>query len=283
MSRPPLNDINTQPGLIELGGIPPLAPVAVFNFDGIENLLETKGFQVLHYQHALIPDRQTLNGPVDPNTQGASLRGVMYYSVREMRSVPQSFKLEDKLTVQGLYGVGTVLLNVTGSYMDFGKDRAHVSKRDLLVFPTVTDKTRQLLEWNPTGPMKLHYKIKGIDLLFDTDAYYQEGSDYQIINGEICWMTTGRKPRFDNGQPSILSCVYWYTPIYIVHDLPHSLRIIPSNPEGNANFPREATYAPQLVIAKPSTLMEEDSIIDWTSLPPYNGYPASKNTTGGSR
>lgn len=283
MSRPPLTETNDEQGLINLGNIPGAAPVASFNIDGIESLIQTKGFRCLHYQHALSPDKDTLIGPVDPNTQGASLRGVIYYSVRELRSVPQSFKLEDRLTIQGLYGLGSVLMNVSGHYIDQGKERAHLAKRDLIIFPEVTDKARQYIEWNPTGPMKLNYRVKGVDLLFDRNTYYQEGSDYQIVDGEISWLKNGRKPNFAAGKPAILSVVYWFTPIYIVHDLPHSLRIIPSNDEGSAQFPRETTYAPQLVIARPSTVMEEKDLMDWKALPPYPEYPSSSNSTGGSR
>ena len=276
MSRPPINDINDSTGLIHLGSIPAQAPVASFNAPAFENLIDTKGFRVIHYQHALLPDKTVLNGPVNPETQGASLRGVIYLTARELRSVPQSFKLEDRLTVQGLYGVGTVMMNVTGNYADNGRERAHISKRDLLVFPDVTDKTRQLAEFNLTGNTKFNYKIKGIEFLFDAKRQYAEGVDFSISNGEIAWLSGGVKPE----AGSILSAVYWYTPIYIVQDLPHSLRIIPSNDFGHAAFPREATYAPQLLVLKPSTLLEEN-LLDWKELPPYPEYANTPNVTGG--
>lgn len=282
MSRPPLNDQNTEQGLVDLGSIPGLSPVAVFNLPGVENLLQTKGFRILHYQHALLPDRETLHSPDNPNTQSASLRGVMFYSVRELKSVPQKFTLDQRLTIQGLYGVGTLMVNCTGHYTDGDKAQSQLSQRDLLVFPDLTDKARQLLEWHPTGPMRAQYKIKGVDLLFDRDTFYQEGADYDIVDYKIQWRKEGRKPRMVDGKPAILSMVYWYTPIYIVQNLPHSLRVIPSNDSGHASQPREMEYAPQLAIIKPSTIMEEKDIMDWTSLPPYAGYSASKNTTGGS-
>jgi hypothetical protein len=283
MTRPPLNDKNIEQGLIDLGPIPGEAPVAVFNLAGIENLLQTKGFRAWHYQHALLPDVDVLGGPENPLTTAASLRGVMYYSVRELRIVPQQFKLEDRLTVQGLYGVGSAMFNVTGNYTDGDKGQAHVAKRDLLVFPDLTDKARQRVQWNPTGPMRLNYKIKGIDLLFDSTTYYTQGVDYEIVDGKIAWLAKGRKPKITDGKPAVLSCVYWFTPIYIVENLPHSIRVIPSNDFGHAAFPREMTYAPQLVVAKPSTLFEEDNPLDWAALPPYPEYPDSANTTGGSR
>jgi len=282
MTRPPLKDINITPGLIDLGPLPGLAPVAVFDIAGVENLLETKGFKAFHYSHMLLANRETLHGPDDPITTAASLRGVLYYSVREMRVVPTQFKLEDKLTVQGLYGVGSVMFNITGNYTDGSKEPAYVSKRDLLVFPDLTDKARQLFEWNPNGPMRLHYKVKSIERLIDENTEYQEGSDFRIKDYKIEWLPKGRKPKFVNGQPAILSVVYFYTPIYIVENLPHSIRVIASNSEGSASLPREMTYAPQLLVCRPSTLMEEDNLLDWFSLPPYPEYGVSKNTTGGS-
>lgn len=284
MSRPPLDDKNNKEGLVDLGPIPGFAPVASFNIDGIENLLQTKSFVALHYRHALNPDRESLNGPVDPNTQAAH-RGVQYYSVRPLGIVPQQFKIEDRLTAQGLWGVGSVLINVTGQYLDEGVDKkTHIRPRDLIYMPTLTDITEQLFEYNPTGPQRLNYQIKGVDYLVDGERnIYQEGRDFIIKNGMLEWTKDGLKPKFKNGKGDILTCVYYYSPLYVVVNLPHSLRVIPSNEFGHAALPREATYAPQLVVAKPSTVMQEEGLLNPLDLPPFPQYPDSKNTTGGSR
>jgi hypothetical protein len=277
MSRPPLKDRNYRTGLIGLGTIPNQAPVASFNIEGIENLLQTKAFDALHYVHAPLPDRHTLGAPANPNTQGAQ-RGVFFYDVRTIGVVPQQFKLEDKLTVQGLWGVGSVLMNVTGHYRDGDQGPAHIRNRDLIVIPSLTDLTDQQVEYNPTGPIRLQYLVKGVDYLSDGKLLFHEDADFVIQNGRIAWTKDGRKP----DQGAVLTIVYYHCPIFIVSSRPHSLRIIPSNPEGHGAFPRDAVYAPQLLVVKPSTIIEEDNLMDWTALPQYNDYPSSPNTTGGS-
>jgi len=283
MTRPPIDDINTTQGYPNLGPIPSLAPVASFNLSQIENLLLTKSFLAYHYRHAPNPDRNALLAPVNPNEQAAH-RGVRYYAVRPLGIVPYSFKLEERLQVQGIWGQGTVVFNVTGQYLDNGTEKnTYIRERDIIVLnPTITTMTQQLVEYNPTGPQKLNYRVKGVDYLADDTNVYQEGRDFQILNEQIVWVDGGLKPRVINGQPAVLTCVYFMTPIYIVQNLPHSLRIIPSNDSGHGAFPREAVYAPQLVIAKPSTIMEENDILGFYNLPPFPDYRDSQNTTGGS-
>lgn len=282
MSRPPLKDRNTTKGLVDLGPIPDLSPVASFNIGGIHNLLETVSFKAIVYHSAYLPDQETISSPMNPNTQGAQ-RGFFYYSAREIGVVPQSFKLEDRLTVQGIYGAGSALFNVTGTYLDGDREVAYVKNRDLIVLPDITEPYPQKIEFNPNGPQKLLYKAKGVDYLADNKTVYNEGFDFEVVNGLIHWLPNGRKPFFSNGKGAVLSIVYYHNPIYIVQNLPHNLRLIPSNPQGHAAYPREETYAPQLLIVKPSTIMEESDIMDWTALPDYNEYPNSSNTTGGSR
>jgi hypothetical protein len=281
MSRPPLKDRNSKGGLIGLGAIPDQAPVASFNIAGIESLLQTKSFEAVHYLHAPLMDRETLGAPANPNTQGAQ-RGVFYYSARKIGVVPQQFKLEDRLTVQGLWGIGSAIFNVTGHWLDGDKEQAHFRNRDLLVIPSLTDLVDQQIEYNPSGPLRLNYLAKGVDYLSDGRILYNEGFDFEIRDGLIYWLDGGRKPTFGSGKGAILTVVYWMTPIFIVQSKPHSLRIIPSNEIGHGAPPRDAVYAPQLLIVKPSTIIEEKDLMDWTALPQYGDYPDSLNTTGGN-
>jgi len=292
MKRPPLNDINNNPGLINLGPIPSQAPVASFNINQIESLIRTKGFVCIHYKHAYNPNSESVNSPVLPNNQ-AAFRGLRYYDPRPLYHVPQGFKMEDWLAAQAIYEKGSVLFNISGQYYDVGvrpqaednpMDKVvHLRSRDLLVFPTLTDMSQQKFEYNPTGPCKLQYKAKGVDFLFDSERDYVSGRDYSLNDlGQLVWLDGGLRPDFRNGKGAVCSIVYYYTPIYIVWDQMHHLRVIPSNDAGFAGLPRLATYAPQQIVCKPSSLIEEADILDWSALPPMPEYPASANTTGGS-
>ena len=280
--RPQLNDINNETGLMGIGPLPSKAPVAAFNLDQIENLLITKGFTAYHYKHALNPQRETLQGGENPNTLGAQ-RGVIYYEVRELKAVPQNFRLEDVLNVQGIYKPESVLINITGNYTDGDKEPIYVRPRDLIVLnPTITDVAEQLVEYNPNGPIRLNYKVKGVDYIATTDQKFRQDIDFDVKDNVIRWLSGGKKPKFVNGKGEILSIVYYITPVYIVQAVPHNLRVLPDNEIGHGALPRHARYAPQLIIAVQSHLREPNDLLDFTALPPYSGNPNSANVTGGT-
>lgn len=281
MAQPPLIDNNSKTGMMGIGSLPSQSPVASFNVDGIKNLLDTKSFIAYHIRSAPNPNKETLSSPVNPNTLAGGHRGRIYYGIRPLGVVPQQFKMEDRLVAQGVWGKGSVLFNVTGEYMDNGPDKVvHIRNGDIIAInDTITTLTEQLFEYNPSGPQRLNYKVKGVDVLFDEDGDYQEGRDFNIVNYQIVWVDGGKKP---NKIGKILSCVYYHTPIFIVQSLPHWLRIIPSNNMGHGAFTRAATYAPQQIVALQSTHVEENNIMDWFDLPPLPDYPSSGNTTGGS-
>jgi len=284
MTRPPLGDSNSKSGLVSLGPIPSQAPVAAFNMTLHESLLETKGFKCIHYRHALNPTKQEINSPVlNPNTQAASLRGFRYYDPRPLWQVPQQFKLEDKLTAIGIWAQGSVLMTVSGEYDDnLPEKNVQIRNRDLLVMPSLTDIIADVFEYNPHGIQKLKHRVVGVDYLADTKRRYVQDRDFIIEDGGIKWID-GLKPDFIAGQGSVLSCTYFYVPIFVVVDKPHSIRIIPANSTGHAALPRNAIYAPQQVVCRQSNLYDEENPLDFGDLPPYNSYDASANTMGGSK
>lgn len=283
MARPRISDTNTTPGLVSLGSFPSKAPVSVFNGQALDNLIKTKGFEAFHFKSAPSPDRYQMDAPVDPSTQ-AAYQGRIYYDVRPLKNVPQNFQINDRLNVQGIYGVHSVIFNVSGTYEDDREETiVQIKVNDLIMFnETITVPSEQLFEYNPTGPNRLWFKVLGVDYLADNEIIYEEHTDFSIIDGEIYWLPGGTKPHFANGKGAVLTCVYYSNPVYVVTSLPHGVRIIPSNAAGNAAFPREAFYAPQLVVASKLTYMQPNNILDWKSLPPLPEYPASRNTTGGS-
>jgi hypothetical protein len=209
-----------------------------------------------------------------------------YYDPRPVYHIPQRYTLDDQLTAQAVFQKGSVLMNMNSEYEDVQPEKskhAHFRQHDIIIFPGLTDMTAQLFEYNPTGKQKLHYKAKAVDLLFDQKQEYRPDIDFRLTSdGLIEWIKGGRKPDFKDGKGSILSINYYFTPVYIISQMLHSLRVIPSNTTGHASQPREATYAPQQCVCVPSTVMEESSKIDWLALPPLPEWAESLNTTGGS-
>ena len=288
MPRPDYNDVNDEQGLINLGSLPGSAPIAAFNPEMTESLLKTKGIAALHYKHAPNPDRETFAGGVNPNTNAAK-NGWRYYSVRQLKLVAQQFKLEDRLNVQGVFGTGSVLLSVAGHYDDGCKEHAFFRPFDVIVIQSavdgspITTMAEQMAEFNPTGPMKLNFRCEGVDYLADKNRRYCEEQDFIISDGKIVWLNGGQRPSFKDGKGDILSVVYWTKPVYIVQNVPHSIRITPGNEYGHASYPRKAHYAPQLIIAKQAQFrVDSEELLDFSGLPEYNNYSDSGNTTGGS-
>lgn len=284
-----IDDINDISGLFGIGPLPSDAPVAAFNTTLTESLLLTKGFNALHYKHAPSPNRETVIGPMDPNTQEAQW-GFRFYQCRQLKLVPQNFSLENRLNVQGIWGLHTVMLNVTGYYTD-NKDKEPVFCRphDLIVMDTdpmgnaTTIEIDQMLEYNPNGPMRLNFRVEQVAYLADRNRTYLEGQDFEIADGKINWLPAGRKPDFHGGKGAVLSIVYYAKPVYIVKNVPHAIRLLPSNPIGHGALPRKAEYAPQLVIGTQSWIRQDsEELSNFADLPLYPTYRNSPNVTGGT-
>jgi len=275
-------------GLLPIGPLPNAAAVAAFNTTATESLVNSKGFPFTHYFSAPSADRNAFGAPPAPNTQGA-YSGRIYYDSRPLLSVPQNIKLEERLQVQGIYDVYSVVLNVSGHYTDNrpGDNQVYLKHNDLLVPDiSMTVIAEQLFEYNPTGPQRLNFNVVGVQYLADSNIIYEDATDFTVCNGEIVWLDGGTKPKFSNGQGAVLTCVYYTTPIFCVMALPHALRVLPANSAGSGALPRTPTYFPQLVIAKNLTAANinpfDGNLLNPNQPPNLPGYPRGGNTTGGS-
>lgn len=281
MTRPPIADTNATTGLVGLGPIPGEAPVASFNLDQIESLLRTKGFIAYHYKSALNPDRTSVELGANVNTKAAHY-GLIYYEVRQLLVVPQRITLNQTLQLQGNFDSAAVTsLNVTGNYTDGDQSPVYLKPRDIIVLnPTITVLAEQLIEYNPNGPLKLKYRVKGVDLLMSKDVRFKEGLDFEVRSDGLIYWLGGRRPKFHNGKGDVLSINYWISPHYVVNSSPHTLRVIPSNEQGHGGQPRHAKYAPQQVIVAQSHLVEND-LADFFNLPEYVAPNDGPNTHRG--
>lgn len=279
MNGIPLVDINDTPGLMGLGPIPNQAPVAAFQIEQIENLINTKGITAYHYRFAFAPNRNAMIAGVNVNSETANKFGVLFHEVRELKLVPYSLPLRDQMQLDGVYNEGSCVVNVSGHYTDGEKERVYVTPRDLIVLnSTITVQHKQLAEYNSSGDLRLKFRAKAVDYLASENERFEQGVDFNVTpEGTVQWVVSGKRPK----PGEILSAVYWFSPIYIVNNVPHSLRLLPSNSFGHGGLPRELKYAPQLVICRQSHLIESIDV-DFAGLPNYTGYASSGNTNGGS-
>lgn len=265
-----IKDRNISVGAPALGGLPDLAPVASFNVDQVENLLRTKGILAFHLRHALDPDKKTITAGLNvahPNKEYTHI----YYDVRPLRIVPQNFSVRDTLTVMGMHSTGTVMMNVDGKYLDGSSERVFLRNNDLILLnPTITELYTEIFTYTGEGRTKLRYRAVEVDFMAVGNWQGREGTRFEVEadftiteDGYIEWTENGNKPKKDQ----VVSIVYYYRPIFIVSAVPHSLRILPDN-RGSGNPPRDARYAPQLVLVEYSTVRDgPEQTTDWYNLP----------------
>jgi hypothetical protein len=265
MAGIPILDVNATEGLVGIGNIPDSAPVAAFQSEQIENLIQTKGIDAYHYRAAYAPERESVIAGVNVNSESANAFGVLFYEVRKLKLVPYSLKMRDQLQVDGVYGAGSCVLNVAGNYSDGKQERVFISPRDLFVLnPTITTQNKEIIEWPLGTTLKVKYRVLGVDYMATASTRYEQNSDFVVCSdGCIEWVNTANMPK----QGEVVSLVYWFSPVYVVNDVPHSLRLLPSNPQGSGALPRELKYAPQHVICVQSHI--SDHKIDFSNLPTY--------------
>lgn len=258
-----IKDSNNTPGLSGIGNLLGKSPVASFNLDGIQNLIDTKGFLGFHFKSAINPNRNNTTAGLDPTNENGYSR--LFYEVRPVRLVPQNMNLTDVLSRVGLAVQGTALLNLSSQYLDSPDERVHAKTGDLIVLnPTFTEIYDQLLEQPEGNLLSLHYPAREVDYITTASTVFEESVDFVITpEGRIQWQSGGRKPK--TGE--VVSIVYAASPIYIVNRVEHSLRILPSNPSGSGAATRQARYAPQMLLANLSNVRSEKPSFDPFTLP----------------
>jgi hypothetical protein len=281
MSGININEVNKKTGLVGIGPQAPLSPVASFNVDAIQNLIDTKGYFLLHFRHAFNPDRQTVAMGVNVNNEWANYHGVIYYETRVVKGLMVNISYEHRLETDTLYGMASSVLQIGGIYADGLNERVYVRPRDVFVpCAEITEQTSELLEFNNSGPLRCKHKVKDVSYLASNVDVFIKDYDFCIDKetGVIMWLETGRKPL----PKTVLSIVYFFTPAWIVTRVPHTLRLIPSNNQGAGYLPRQLTYAPQQVIVTQNHLQDMNTQLDFSGLPNYSGNFDTSNVSGGS-
>ena len=234
----------------------PFSPAGVFSNDAHDNLLKSKGFKAIHYRHALNPIRRTPDEGVLLDKM--DMTGYRFYDPKELYIVPQNLSWEDSFMVHGVHGKHTMTINHTGKYTDEAGERVFLRSGDLIVLEgedTPLVMMEDLIEYPPSGINRLRFPVYAVDYMADSTRRYEEGTDFNVIDGEIIWSPSPlgtSKPGF--GQPirnqpvlgsgTVLSCVYWTKPFLVVIDTPRVFRMVWSNTIANAGETSQAAYLP---------------------------------------
>jgi hypothetical protein len=235
------------------GGIYPAGaytPSGIFSLDAHENLIRSKGFRALHFRHALNPARATPEEGVD--LKNMDMTGYTFYDQREVYIAPQNLNWQESYMVYGTYGKHTMVCNHTGRYTDDPNTRVYLRPGDLVAFKdsgTTTVMMKELLASTMSGTMRPRFPVFSVDYLASSNKRYEEGSDFSVVNGEIVW-NPGINPPFDvsKNQGTVLSCVYWTRPLFVVVDTPKLFRMSWANEYAEAYKEADATYFPGSVV-----------------------------------
>lgn len=227
----------------------PFAPSGVFSIDAHENLIRSKGFKAYHYRHALNPKRNTVAEGV--NLKEMDMTGLVYYDAHELYVAPQNLSWDETYLVHGIHGKHTMTVNHTGRYIDEEGKRVFLRSGDLIILKdsaTSTVMMEDLFAYDPTGIQSLRFPVFAVDYMYDGNKRYEEGVDFNVIDGKIHWTyPTGQaRPTFDpiKNQGTVFSCVYWTRPFFVVVDTPRIFRMAWANDIAYAGAPAEATYYP---------------------------------------
>lgn len=248
-----------------MGPLSPFAPVGAFNLDQVQNLIDTKGYVAFHVKASMPADTEEPTMGANLDTVEGPYRVMDYFQVKPIRIVPTSFNLTQTYQVQGLYGLQSVVMNVNGSYIDTPEERAYFLPGDLILLnPTFTEVYSEAVQYEPT--LTLSYYVNSVDYLATrSQGELKQGVDFEVRDGRIHFTGNGKKPKVKlTKRPGVtkgevVTVRYKFPPIYVVRSVPHSMRILPDNVLGSGAAPREARYAPQLVIVDRSLVNQSFS------------------------
>lgn len=133
------------------------------------------------------------------------------------------------------------------------------------------------VQHNPTGYDRLMFKAVKVDALIDAAGIeYRQGLDFVLEDGFIKWLSSGRRPGFDNlsGLGAVYAIRYRYIPSFYIKYAAHELRSHATiDPETGASKPVRGPMAAAIQIdwVFLQSLSEEAQSMDSAYLAPDGG------------
>lgn len=92
----------------------------------------------------------------------------------------------------------------------------------------ITVPTWQLVRMNESGLDKLNFPAVDVEALIDSRGdYYYQCDDFELENGQVMWLTSGKRPMPDveTGRGAIYSIRYRYRPFWYAARMLHEIRV----------------------------------------------------------
>jgi hypothetical protein len=246
-----------------LAQLPNTVPQASLNPVAFDRQIESQGVLFRHYKAMPTPFVKDVRGDDTDPGDNKDENGSIYYGGKDFIGGFGGDDLQRRLNPTGTWDDEQAIVLVPTTYKDgTSLDVQYWDRIVLLSFPL---RYAQRVEHSMSGVDRLHFPALSVDALMDSSGeQYQQGVDFNVIEGEICWVQGGRHPIFDPsyadpvkaypdplqqrpspyGQPAltqygkgqIYSVVYYCYAQFTVTNLPHQLRIGQTRPpEGGPN------------------------------------------------
>jgi len=228
MSTPKIPKI-PMPG-ISIGQMPNALPLASFNPNMFHKMIQEMGIRMIHSRPIPSPFVKDVRGvDADPGDNRQE-NGFIYYGHKEFIGTFMSISFDKNIVNNGQYDIDGASVILPTKYMD-GTD-CDFQIFDRIEAPGLPARYYQRVEHSQTGIDLLHFPATKIDYLRDSnDRLYTSGIDFSVVNGNIQWITGGKRPGFDPllGTGDIYSVNYYLTPVFTLLSLPHQFRVTQTN------------------------------------------------------
>jgi len=226
-----------------------------------DQLAKNRGIRFIHKIAAPCPNIKRLvdNNHV-PECPFCDNSQILYIQEKEIWGTFSNNTLEKMFEIQGVWEIGTAVITFPTEYPD--GTQADFNVFDKLVCPDFQIRLSDLKEYEPKPDNKTGSKYPIIDLCDMTSVVdgalkkYIVGVDYNIVDGEISWIT-GREPRYDDIEEigEVLSMTYSANPVYNVLQTLHEIRAT----QQMVNGQKQARRLPQQVLVKRDFLFKPDN------------------------
>lgn len=229
---------------------PGLLPDPSIRGDAFDQLINNRGIRFIHKIAAPCPNMNSLNdNNHDPECPFCDQSQILYVQEKEIWGVLSSNSLEKLYEIQGVWEVGTAVITFPTEYPD--GEQADFNIYDQLECPDFQVRLSDLREYDGLPTTGSKYPIvRAVNITSIVDGSkkeYAEGSDYNIVDGKIEWIT-GSEPYYDemNDIGEVLSITYVANPVYNVLQALHELRVTQELVDGE----KTAKRLPQQVLVK---------------------------------
>lgn len=215
-----------------------------------DQLLNNRGIRFIHKIAAPCPNMNVLNdNNHDPDCPFCDQSQILYVEEKEIFGVLSSNTLEKLYEIQGVWEVGTAVITFPTEYED--GVQADFNVFDQLICPDFQVRLSDLKEYNGLTLMGTKYPIvRAVNITSISNGQlktYNEGVDYNIVNGKISWIA-GQEPSYNDIEEigEVLSITYIANPVYNVLQTLHELRVTQELIDGQ----KTARRLPQQVLVK---------------------------------